>query len=284
MSNKQSTKRILSIDKDSNLKKKKTEKSTSSIDFSDKTHNTPVYQIENFEISDDESIGSDNTISSGDEQKSHNRETIDPEWFKLYPWLEVEVSNEKTIIYCKICRNKNGNTNFAKGSSNLRLSGIKKHSNSNAHKMFELFEIGFINQLSTEKLTIISLMQIIYFCSKKNISLKVYPDLCNLMYLQTKNKVTNDKKFNLKPASIAKPSSSKSIYGSYANDKSGFEFLECIVSVIQKELFEELNSYPYWSIMIDETNTINNKYLAIVGKYMVDNIPYMRYLGMIGIN
>src|SRR4051794_4175675 len=124
-------------------------------------------------------------------------------------------------------------------------------------------------------------MQIIYFCSKKNISLNVYPDLCNLMYLQTKNKVTNDKKFNLKPASIAKPSSSKSIYGSYANDKSGFEFLECIVSVIQKELFEELNSSPYWSIMIDETNTINNKYLAIVGKYMVDNIPYMRYLGMI---
>ena len=124
-------------------------------------------------------------------------------------------------------------------------------------------------------------MQIIYFCSKKNISLNVYPDLCNLMYLQTKNKVTNDKKFNLKPASIAKPSSSKSIYGSYANNKSGFEFLECIVSVIQKELFEELNSSPYWSIMIDETNTINNKYLAIVGKYMVDNIPYMRYLGMI---
>src|SRR5436853_37526 len=83
-----------------------------------------------------------------------------------------------------------------------------------------------------------------------------------------KKKVNNEKIINLKPASIAKPSSSKSIYGSYANDKSGFEFLECIVSVIQKELFEELNSSPYWSIMIDETNTINNKYLAIVGKYM----------------
>ncbi|CAH1766842.1 14220_t:CDS:1, partial [Entrophospora sp. SA101] len=143
MSNKQITKRILFIDEDSNPKKNKTlEQSTSSIDFSAKVHNTPVHQMEIFEISDDESIGSDNTISSGDEQKSHNRETIDPEWFKLYPWLEVEVSNEKTILYCKICRDQNGNTNFAKGSSNLRLSGIKKHSNSNAHKKFELFEIG----------------------------------------------------------------------------------------------------------------------------------------------
>ena len=83
--------------------------------------------MEIFEISDDESIGSDNTISSGDEQKSHNRETIDPEWAKLYPWLEVEVSNEKKILCCNICKNQNENTNFAKDSSNLRLSGIKKH-------------------------------------------------------------------------------------------------------------------------------------------------------------
>lgn len=284
MSNKQNTKRVLSIDEDLNPKKNKTlEKSTSSIDFSGKVHNSPTPLIEVFQISDDESTGSDNAISSEDEQRSHNRETIVPEWLELYPWLEVEVSNEKTIIYCKICRTQNGNTNFAKGSSNLRLSGIKKHSNSGAHKKFELLETEFIdltNQLSSKKLTIISLMQIVYFCSKKNISMKVYPDICNLMFL-TKNKVTNDKKFNLKPASIAKPSSSKSTYGSYANNKSGSEFLECIVSVIQKELIEELNSSPYWSIMIDETNTINNKYLAIVGKYMVDNIPYMRYLGMI---
>jgi hypothetical protein len=83
-------------------------------------------------------------------KKSHNRKITDPEWYKLYPWLEVVVSNEKKILYCNICKNQNENTNFAKDSSNLRLSGIKKHSNSNAHKKFELFEIEFINQLSTK--------------------------------------------------------------------------------------------------------------------------------------
>jgi hypothetical protein len=101
------------------------------------------------------------------------------------------------------------------------------------------------------------------------------------MLLQIKNEVICDKTFNLKPASLEKSPPSEPTYGNYTNRKSGSEFLKCIVSVIRNELFEELNSSPYWSIMIDETNTVNNKYLAIVGKYMVDNIPYMRYLGMI---
>ena len=35
--------------------------------------------------------------------------------------------------------------------------------------------------------------------------------------------------------------------------------------------------------MIDEANSIDSKYLAIVGKYIVNNIPYMRYLGMINL-
>ena len=57
MSNKQNTKRVLSIDEDLNPKKNKIlEKSTSSIDFSGKAHNTPVHQMENFEISGGESI------------------------------------------------------------------------------------------------------------------------------------------------------------------------------------------------------------------------------------
>ena len=37
--------------------------------------------------------------------------------------------------------------------------------------------------------------------------------------------------------------------------------------------------------MIDETNSVDDdKYLAIVGKYIVNNIPYMRYLGMVNLD
>ena len=46
---------------------------------------------------------------------------------------------------------------------------------------------------------------------------------------------------------------------------AGFEFLDSIGSVIKQSLFEELNSSLYWSLMIDETNSIDHdKYLAIM--------------------
>jgi hypothetical protein len=89
----------------------------------------------------------------------------------------------------------------------------------------------------------------------------------------------------LKPASLGKPSPSKSKYGNYNNHISGIDFLDNIAYTIKKSLFEELNSSVYWSIMIDETNSVDNdKYLAIVGKYIVNNIPYMRYLGMVNLD
>jgi hypothetical protein len=250
------------------------------------------------EISDDESNDSDKTISSEDledeQNTSNTKQTVNPEWFKSYSWLGIETINNKTFLYCKLCRNRNGKTKLARGTpSSLKSTRIKEHLKTSEHKESEkLLEAEqlqsssiSISQLNTKKLTIISLMMNVYFCSKENIALNVYPKLCKLRSLQAKNEkgvVIDDRNYNLKPASIKKPSLPKSIYGSYANDKSGFEFLESIVSVIQKELFEELNLSTYWSIMIDETNTItNNKYLAIVGKYIVNNMPYMRYLGMV---
>ena len=37
--------------------------------------------------------------------------------------------------------------------------------------------------------------------------------------------------------------------------------------------------------MIDETNSVDDdKYFAIVEKYIVNNIPYMRYLGMVNLD
>ena len=85
--------------------------------------------------------------------------------------------------------------------------------------------------------------------------------------------------------SLEKSSPSKSKYGSYNNHMSGIDFLDSIAYTIKKSLFEELNSSIYWSIMIDETNSVDDdKYLAIVGKYIVNNIPYMRYLGMVNLD
>ena len=230
------------------------------------------------DLSDDEEL-----------KKPHVRKAIDPEWFDNYPWLETESVNENVILYCRICRNYNGTTAFAKGISSLRIQRIKEHMKTNEHKKFEeLLKPDTSRQLSTQKLEIISLMRIAYCCSKNNISLNTYPNLCKLTSLQIENNkklIISDKISTLKPASLEKSSPSKSKYGSYNNHMSGIDFLDSIAYTIKKSLFEELNSSIYWRIMIDETNSVDDdKYLAIVGKYIVNNIPYMRYLGMVNLD
>jgi len=61
--------------------------------------------------------------------------------------------------------------------------------------------------------------------------------------------------------------------------------LDSISFTIKESLFEELNSSAHWNIMIDETNSVDNdKYLAIVGKCITNNIPFMRYLGMVNLD
>lgn len=234
--------------------------------------------VEIINLSDDESNNS---------ERLHIRKTADPRWFDDYPWLRVESVNGSTMLYCKMCRDCNGITTFAKGTSLLRIDKIKDHMKTSEHKKFsDLLKPNATRQLDTKRLVIISLMRNIYFCSKNNIPLNTYPDLCNLISLQIENNnelMIHDNISTLKHASLEKPSPSKSKYGSYSNHISGFDFLDSIAYTIKKSLFEELNSSIHWSIMIDETNSIDDKYLAIVGKYIINNIPYMRYLGMVNL-
>jgi hypothetical protein len=216
--------------------------------------------------------------------QTHQRKTINRNLFHDYTWLGCD-ENENTILhFCKLCRNRNGNTKLALGTTDLSLKEIKRHLETNEHEMSEL---QLQSELNEKQLTIISLMRSVYFLSKKNLSSNIYSDLCELITLQFENNnhlVISEKTSTLKPATLKKNSTPRSTHGSYTNFKAASDFLDSIASVIKESLFEELNSSIYWSIMIDEANSIDNsKYLAIVGKYIVNNIPYMRYLGMINL-
>ncbi|CAG8846279.1 2814_t:CDS:1, partial [Racocetra persica] len=51
---------------------------------------------------------------------------------------------------------------------------------------------------------------------------------------------------------------------------------------IEESTFKEIAKSLTWSIIIDKSTIItNHKNLAIVSKYLVNNIPCHRYLGMI---
>jgi Domain of unknown function (DUF4371) len=292
MSNKQNSKRFLHVEMNPSFKKKKS--SEQLIETSNVSTQIDIINLTDELNDSDQTISSDNMEE--EIKRSHTRKTASLEWFKDYPWLEANSTGESTILYCKLCRDQNGKSKFAKGTSTLRLEGIRRHLRTSEHKKsVELAEAEQIQtntvtmyQPSKKKLSIISLLMDVYYCSKHNLSLNIYPDLCNLISLQIKN-INNlsisDNISTLKSASLEKSSLHKSKYGSYTNPKAGFEFLDSISYVIRKTLFEEFSSSIYWSIMIDETNSIDNdKYLAVVSKYFVNNIPCMRYLGMINLD
>jgi hypothetical protein len=93
------------------------------------------------DLSDDEEL-----------KRSHVRKAVDPKWFDNYPWLETEFVNGNMILYCRICRNCNGTTVFAKGTYLFRIERIKEHMETNEHRKSEEF-------FKTIKRGIISLMR-----------------------------------------------------------------------------------------------------------------------------
>ena len=83
-------------------------------------------------------------LSDDEEHKRlHIRKAVDPKWFDDYPWLETESVNGNIILYCRICRNCNGTTAFAKGTSSLRIERIKEHMKTNELK-------NYLNQILQE--------------------------------------------------------------------------------------------------------------------------------------
>jgi len=247
--------------------------------------NVPVQ--ENSELS---SSDSDEHVS----KRSHERKEPDQNWFKIYPWLDKQVIDGKITLFCSLCKERKGKTIFATGTTKYRLEKLKNHLKTSEHKESEDLSkpeqlklvANFSKQLGIDKLKIISLMRNVYFCSKNNQAINIFPELCKLISIQIKNSkeyLLSNKTSVLKQPNCGE-NNTRAQYASYSNSNSGTEFLESICHVIEESLFDELNSSTYWSILIDESTTItDDKHLAIVSKYLINNTPYMRYLRMLNL-
>ena len=92
-------------------------------------NNIPM-EVEIINLSDDESNNGDQPrISENIEEPKHIRKTADFKWFAEYPWLRTESVNGNTMLFCKICREYNGITTFARGTSLLRINKIREPPN-----------------------------------------------------------------------------------------------------------------------------------------------------------
>ncbi|RIB11246.1 hypothetical protein C2G38_2262101 [Gigaspora rosea] len=156
---------------------------------------------------------------------------------------------------------------------------------------------SFTIQAEVNKLDIIAKMRCIYLCAKKHLAIEAFPDLMELTNLQIQNKT--ELVYNKSPITVSPPifgpkrvisdtapesllSNQVSNYATYDNSKAGADFLHAIAIVIEEDILAKVRRSPSWSILIDESNTItHDKTCAIVSKHIVQNIPVLRYLGLI---
>ncbi|CAG8772727.1 2405_t:CDS:2, partial [Gigaspora rosea] len=142
------------------------------------------------------------------------------------------------------------------------------------------------------KLEIISKMRCVYLCAQKHLPIFAYPDIVNLMNINFKNQteLINESEvqtlappfFGPKKDKLSSDVLESSNYAEYANSVSGNTFLYAIAIAIEESVLEELKKSTSWSLLIDESNTItHDKTCAIVSKHIANNIPVLRYLGLI---
>ncbi|CAG8816501.1 31268_t:CDS:2, partial [Racocetra persica] len=148
-------------------------------------------------------------------------------------------------------------------------------------------DYGFKQSISVDKLKVIRNMQYVYFLAKHHYATHGLQDLKKL-YDRQFDEESNEALFGpfiglKKVQSFGdSPITVSSEYGTYDNDVSAREFIEAISFVIEESLIKKIQSSSYWSIQIDDSNTIKQeKILAIVSRHLSNNYPIARFLGII---
>ena len=228
-----------------------------------------------------------------EEERSKVRLAPDPKWKTMYPWFKDETVDDIYRVYCLWCREAKGITKYATGTEDFSLQTLKRHIGSDEHNSSmqnrstnqQKISKSLSKQVGKDKAYILDLIRNMYFSAKNYVALNVFSDLCDLTKLQSINVQTlviKDGVCGIKPPCLKESFTSRKNYGTYTNPTSALEFLDALAHIIEDKVIEEVNSSSYWSLMIDKTTTItDNKHLAIVSKHITNNIPYIRYLGMV---
>ncbi|CAG8814669.1 14703_t:CDS:2, partial [Cetraspora pellucida] len=177
-----------------------------------------------------------------------------------FNWLHYEETDKGGKMFCTWCE-------FAKKTNRFTVG------------YNQTIDYGFKYAISKDKLDIIRIMQYVYFLAKHHYATHRLKDLKNLSTQQF-NEAKNEALFGpfiglKKVQSIMDPPNLVcSEYGSYDNDVSAREFLEAISFVIEESLSNEIQNSPYWSIQINESNTIKQEKYDAAAQSIVNNINH----------
>ena len=77
-----------------------------------------------------------NKETTGQESNRKVREDFDPNWLRMYPWLEQSVdSNGKVTMFCSWCKNAKKKNIFTTGTQSYRKQTLERHINIDDHKI-----------------------------------------------------------------------------------------------------------------------------------------------------
>lgn len=228
-------------------------------------------------------------------------------WKVGRPWLKYEIVEDQKLMFCAICQKANLKVSLwsTTGCNYMKLEYIKRHENSNEHKT----SINFLDPAQTRikesvhlslgmnAKKIIHQMRNVHFLSQHNIALNVFPDMSDFVTYQMNNfdSITNEEpleilrspKFEFNKDSLeAIKKNQDSNYATYNNKVAGRDFLKSIARIIEENVILEIKNSSFWSLLLDESNTNSTaeKTLALVSKHITDDMPVLRFLGLIKIN
>jgi hypothetical protein len=77
-----------------------------------------------------------NTETAKQEQNKKIREDFDPNWLRIYPWLEQNRDSDgKVTMFCSWCKNLKKKNIFTMGTQSYRKQTLERHIEIDDHKL-----------------------------------------------------------------------------------------------------------------------------------------------------
>ncbi|CAG8529935.1 16511_t:CDS:2 [Cetraspora pellucida] len=223
-------------------------------------------------------------VQKQNQKKSRNITSPPSSWLKIWEWLEYLETDGTLLMFCKLCKTAKFDNAFTRGTNIFKKDIVKRHDEKDQkhQRAKQQFSTLALHQLNDNDMKIIQQMKCVYFVAKKHLSFNIYPDLYSLV-ANRNNIALNPQILKIPALSLQESSESSEYknYGTYLNSVAARNFAIAIVHIIEQKLINEIKLAENWSIMIDESNSIDEKHLVIATQYMTLNVPVIRYIGVI---
>ncbi|CAG8518057.1 17539_t:CDS:2 [Cetraspora pellucida] len=253
-------------------------------------------------------------------QRIRKAATFQDSWKSKFPWLRIEErdppntsdssASRQIVMFCSICEKIKIKTTLwsTTGCTMYKADYLRRHEASKEHSMSKE---ASLDPLPSEKPAIssscdnlskgniISQLRNTFFLSQHNFTLNILNDFTNFITFQSQNQndTTNtSNKELLILRSPRLPSKNKNTlrdlsiphnYLTYSTRSTNHEFLEINAKIVEKAVVNEINKSLCWSLLIDESVTnssTSEKILTLASKHVVDDLPVLRFLGLLKIS